>query len=232
MFRRLLVVLVAALFSLALVACGDDGGIEGEDTTTTAAEEGSGSSSSGSSEEGSGSGSSSEEGGGETVGGSEELPEAQAVDEDEVDSDFEDLATECYDGDMAACDALYTITESGAYEESYGQSCGGRIEDEDDWVNGECAQEFEFVVPDGQEFEDLGSEEDLDELAEECRDGELDSCDELYSESESDSDYEAYAIACGGRLTLSRELIENGLLFETSDLPFAAFGFCEEGYNA
>ena len=36
MSRRMLVVLVAALFSLALVACGDDdGGIEADDTTTT-----------------------------------------------------------------------------------------------------------------------------------------------------------------------------------------------------
>ncbi len=41
------------------------------------------------------------------------------------------LATQCFEGDMVACDDLYAQTPSGSDLETYSQTCGGRIEEVD-----------------------------------------------------------------------------------------------------
>ncbi len=46
----------------------------------------------------------------------------------------------------------------------------------------------------------IGDDEGLDAYAERCHDGQLDACDELYHLSEDGSDYEYYALTCGGRV--------------------------------
>jgi hypothetical protein len=43
------------------------------------------------------------------------------------DSDFDDLAEECEEGDFAACDELSNDAESDSGYESYGLTCGGRL---------------------------------------------------------------------------------------------------------
>jgi len=45
----------------------------------------------------------------------------------------------------------------------------------------------------------LGDEPELDEYAEECFDGDMEACDDLYWESPTDSAYELYGGTCAGR---------------------------------
>ncbi len=47
---------------------------------------------------------------------------------------------------------------------------------------------------------DLGPYPVLDGYAQECFDGDLQSCDDLFTESPPLSDYEEYALSCGGRV--------------------------------
>jgi hypothetical protein len=55
------------------------------------------------------------------------------------------------------------------------------------------------IPPAEAEPDGLGTDAELDELAEECFDGEMESCDDLYTQSPSDSAYEEYGDTCGGR---------------------------------
>jgi len=55
------------------------------------------------------------------------------------DDALNDLANQCFQGDMHACDDLYLDTPVGSDLESYAQTCGGRSEDEQ---NGGCPQRF------------------------------------------------------------------------------------------
>ncbi|MBA3606648.1 MAG: hypothetical protein H0W46_11895, partial [Acidimicrobiia bacterium] len=48
--------------------------------------------------------------------------------------------------------------------------------------------------PDG-----LGDDPTFNALAQDCYDGDMNACDELYNESPLGSDYEAYADTCAGR---------------------------------
>ncbi|MFD2091957.1 hypothetical protein [Blastococcus deserti] len=48
--------------------------------------------------------------------------------------------------------------------------------------------------------EDLGSDPALDQYAQQCFDGALQACDDLYYESPPMSEYETYANTCGGRV--------------------------------
>lgn len=55
-------------------------------------------------------------------------------------------------------------------------------------------------LPDPTEEPDgLGDDAALDALAEECYDGDMAACDELFTESPLDSEYEAYGDSCAGR---------------------------------
>jgi len=42
------------------------------------------------------------------------------------DQELNQFAQECYDGDMASCDALYLIADQGTPYETYGVTCAGR----------------------------------------------------------------------------------------------------------
>jgi len=55
------------------------------------------------------------------------------------------------------------------------------------------------IPPAEAEPDGLGTDAELDELAEECFDGEMQSCDDLYTRSPRDSDYEEYGDTCAGR---------------------------------
>ena len=58
----------------------------------------------------------------------------------EYDPDFHELAEDCQDGDLDACDSLYLQTPVGSDYEQYGQTCGGRTDEE---FYGTCAEEFD-----------------------------------------------------------------------------------------
>ena len=45
------------------------------------------------------------------------------------DAQYDDLAQECYQGDMEACDDLYLGTPVGSEYEAYGDTCGARVSD-------------------------------------------------------------------------------------------------------
>lgn len=54
-------------------------------------------------------------------------------------------------------------------------------------------------VPAAEAPGDLGDDDELDALAEDCFDGDFSACDRLFFESDVDSAYEAYGDSCGGR---------------------------------
>jgi hypothetical protein len=55
------------------------------------------------------------------------------------------------------------------------------------------------IPPPTQEPDGLGTDADLDELAQECYDAEMQSCDDLYERAPAESEYEAYGDTCAGR---------------------------------
>lgn len=146
-------------------------------------------------------------GGGSTSSGS--LPQAQRPPDLESD-EFDALGAACQDGDLGACDQLYLTTPVGSVAEAYGATCGGRV---DERLNGGCGEEFEgeWDLPAAQAPGDLGNDSTLDALAEDCQDGDLDACDDLYFDSPLSSSYEAYARTCGGRLpTAALSVLSSG----------------------
>ncbi len=55
------------------------------------------------------------------------------------DPQYAGLAADCHDGDMTACDDLYFQTPVGDPYETYGSTCGGRLDDE---TSGGCVIVF------------------------------------------------------------------------------------------
>ncbi|OWY59779.1 hypothetical protein B7486_72730, partial [cyanobacterium TDX16] len=130
-----------------------------------------------------------------------DLPDALAPPPLESD-EFDALGASCEEGDLGACDALYLVTPVGSDAEAYGTTCGGRVDDD---LAGTCGEEFEgeWALPSAQAPGELGSDDELDALAADCQDGDLEACDDLFAGSAQRSDYEAYALTCGGRLPVA-----------------------------
>jgi hypothetical protein len=59
-------------------------------------------------------------------------------------------------------------------------------------------EESAIPPPEG-EPDDLGTDFSLDRLAEECFDGEMESCDDLYLDAPGGSEYATYGDTCAGR---------------------------------
>jgi hypothetical protein len=55
------------------------------------------------------------------------------------------------------------------------------------------------IPPPTQEPDGLGTDPALDQLAQECYDAEMQSCDDLYQQAPAGSEYEAYGDTCAGR---------------------------------
>ena len=55
------------------------------------------------------------------------------------------------------------------------------------------------VPPATQEPDGLGDDPQLDSLAQDCYDGDMQACDDLYQESPVNSDYQTYGDTCAGR---------------------------------
>jgi hypothetical protein len=55
------------------------------------------------------------------------------------------------------------------------------------------------IPPPAEEPDDLGTDLRLDGLAEECFDGDMQSCDDLYADAPRGSAYETYGDTCAGR---------------------------------
>lgn len=86
-----------------------------------------------------GSSDSGDDSGDQELGDAESPPEATedgllGIGDMTVD-ELDDLMGDCEDGDLTACDEVYSNTSVGSPEEEYGSTCGGRI---DEGVNGDC----------------------------------------------------------------------------------------------
>ena len=110
------------------------------------------------------------------------------------DPDLDALAESCFEGELLDCDHLFLQAPTGSPYEDYGDTCGGRQPaGTEEW----CAlagHTFEPQPPDG-----LGDDATLNTLAERCYEGDLQACDDLYSQSDSSSPYHVYGDTCAGR---------------------------------
>ncbi len=139
---------------------------------------------------------------------------------------LDELAANCYAGDMQACDDLYWESPLDSAYEDYGNTCGGRVPDGAmtctdlaDPVPGtgdvpvdtgdvpvDTGEPPIHTVPTNGEIPaptveptGLGTDPQLDALAQACYDGDMTSCDDLYNASASGSAYEEYGDTCAGR---------------------------------
>lgn len=125
----------------------------------------------------------------------------------------DDAAIACFEGDMDACDELFSITDVDSDLEAYSQTCGGRIEQVDGAPG--CADRFgggaDVEAGDPQAPGNLSDDPELadssageiaqfESLADDCFEGDLAACDNLFFQTPLGSDFEAYGTTCGGRL--------------------------------
>ena len=110
------------------------------------------------------------------------------------DARLDDLALDCYQADLTACDDLFVAGPAGSLYEVYGATCGARI---DQPTNRLCV---DVLLPAGDEPTGLGDDAFANALAEQCYAGDLLDCDLLYASADRGSQYEAYGATCGRRL--------------------------------
>ena len=91
---------------------------------------------------------------------------------------------------------------------------------------GEGAQGFEHST---NALRVLGDDPELDELAVDCHQGDLSSCDDLYVGSPDGSLYEAYGATCGARIDqATNRLCADVLVGVPDDLPVTGDDFLDE----
>lgn len=109
------------------------------------------------------------------------------------DPELDELAVDCFQGDLASCDDLYVGSPDGSLYEAYGATCGARIDQPTHQLCGDVL----VGVPDDPPFT---GDDFLDELANQCAQGDLVDCDLLYANADTNSEAERYGATCGGRL--------------------------------
>ena len=93
------------------------------------------------------------------------------------------LYDQCADGDNWACQTLWEESPIDSEYESFALTCGGR----------DC-DITTLGIP-----MDYGDDDYLDNLYDSCADGDDRACQTLWEESPIDSEYESFALTCGGR---------------------------------
>ena len=106
------------------------------------------------------------------------------------DAELDGLWDACDSGDWVACDELFWLSPIDSEYEAFGSSCALSVEP----TSGGCAQTY------GGAEGAYGDDPRLDSLYDSCAAGDMVACDDLYWESPIDSDYEAFALSCGGTL--------------------------------
>jgi hypothetical protein len=99
------------------------------------------------------------------------------------------LYDKCKAGNYKACDDLYVEADNGTAYQRFGDTCGNRNS-----PAGFCVDIYGGGGGGGS-----GGNAELDALASSCEAGNMAACDELYTKSPSGSNYEQYALTCGGR---------------------------------
>lgn len=114
------------------------------------------------------------------------------------DPELDDLALDCHQGDLSACDDLFTGSPDASLYEIYGATCGARIDQPTHRLCGDVLVGIPDDPPStGDDF--------LDELARQCAAGDMVDCDLLYAEADTGSEAEAYGATCGGRLSTDED---------------------------
>jgi len=116
------------------------------------------------------------------------------------DAALDELAVACFNDDLGSCDDLYVGSPDGSLYETYGATCGARV---DEPTNLLCADVL--LPPTGDDPAGLGRDPFLNALAEQCYAGDLLDCDILYAEAEPNSAYERFGAGCGGRVGADTE---------------------------
>ena len=134
------------------------------------------------------------------------------------DAELDVLAQECFAARLSSCDELYASSDRGTSYEVYAQTCGGRLVDLVERVQPSCELRFSDPVPAEAvpSPRRLGDDERLDGLADECAEGQMRSCDELFYRSELSTEYENWGATCGGRFAA-----------RPGALQFSAAGECD-----
>ncbi|WP_454048817.1 DUF4190 domain-containing protein [Cellulomonas sp. Marseille-Q8402] len=118
------------------------------------------------------------------------------------DNALDDLRADCTSGVMQACDDLYYESEVGSDDEEFGRTCGGRTEGYDSCVGlDESGQPTDEDAAEGASTGgSYGDDPELDALWDSCEAGSGTACDDLYTYSPADSEYEDFAMTCGNRV--------------------------------
>ena len=103
---------------------------------------------------------------------------------------LDDLYNQCADGDNQACADLFWQSPSGSEYEAFGSNCGGR---------GGLCETFENDIPETDIPFFYGEDDFLDNLYDQCADGNDEACDDLFWQSVGGSEYGNFALTCGGR---------------------------------
>ena len=96
--------------------------------------------------------------------------------------------SDCADGDMFSCDLLYLYSPFGSVDQEFGATCGGR-------TDGSSANSCEQLADPEDLTDDQPTLEEIDDAyREDCADGDMNACSELYSRSPYESDDERFAL--------------------------------------
>lgn len=119
-----------------------------------------------------------------------ELGRAAGSSEDQAafDEMVDAYRSDCADGDMLSCDLLYLSSPTGSDDEEFGATCGGR-------TDGSSANSCENLADPEDLTDDQPTLEEIDDAyREDCADGDMNACSELYSRSPYESDDEQFAL--------------------------------------
>lgn len=127
---------------------------------------------------------------------------AAAIDGFGANSQLDDLAADCFDDDLDACDSLFRGSPTGSAYERYASTCGERYVA---LIDGNCAAVGGEAGEPSAVIDGYGTDVVLDDLADACFSGDLISCNELFFASAEGSGHERYGATCGART--EREIV-------------------------
>src|SRR5689334_1205845 len=98
---------------------------------------------------------------------------------------------------------LLLLAGCGSGDDSSGGGSGGDDRSDEPAATTEAEDSgespFEADAEDPESVDDYGTDDALDQLTDDCADGDFAACDDLYGQSDLGSDYETYGSTCGGR---------------------------------
>jgi len=117
-----------------------------------------------------------------------ELYSRSPIESDDERFALDGLRAGCAEGEMVGCDLLYSYSPFGSDDEEFGATCGGR-------TDGSSANSCEQLADPEDLTDDQPTLEEIDDAyREDCADGDMNACSELYSRSPYESDDERFAL--------------------------------------